>query len=149
MPTQDEVIPDEQVEEYKPNRAARRAKPTSTRATFSRLQNKAPQEKEVVVKTGDTEMSFLFRSIGAREWDLLVSKYPPTSAQRAEGQPFNTETFPPALMARVCIEPALSTEEWTQIWESETWSRGEIGDLYSAAVNLCTNGFNIPFSASA
>jgi hypothetical protein len=148
MPTQDETT-EVTTEEYKPNRATRRAKPKSNRATFAQLRSKAPQEKEVVVRLGDDEMSFLFRSIGAKEWDLLVSKHPPTNAQRADGNPFNTDTFPPALMARVCVEPVLSSEEWTEIWESDTWSRGEIGDLYAAAVNLCTSGFNIPFSASA
>ena len=152
MPTQEseEVTPDE----YKPNRATRRAKTKSTRATFSLLRDKKPQEKEVVVIVPDgsetpQEMSFLFRSISAKEWDLLVAKYPPTKDQRADGQPFNVDTFPPALLSRVCVDPVLSAEEWQEIWESESWNRGEIGDLYGQAVNLCTTGFSIPFNESA
>jgi hypothetical protein len=49
----------------------------------------------------------------------------------------------------VCVDPVLTVEEWQEIWTSESWSRGEIGDLYGEAVSLCTSGFNIPFNASA
>jgi hypothetical protein len=152
MPTQE--TEETEAEEFTPNRAARRAKVKSNRATLSMLRSKKPQEKEVAVAfpdgAGGTEdATFLFRSIGAKEWELLVAKYPPTSAQRAEGQPFNTDTFPPALLSRVCVDPALSEEDWVEIWSSPDWNRGEIADLYGEAVALCTAGFNIPFRGSA
>lgn len=149
MPTQDDTI--EAPEEYKPNRAARRAKKPvgPTRATLDLLRNKKPREKEIALTLDEDEVTFLFRSIGAREWELLVSKHKPTNAQRAEGMAFNTDTFPPALLSRVCVDPAMSEEDWLEIWTSPDWNRGEISDFYQQAVNLCTEGFNIPFNESA
>lgn len=158
MPTQ-ETDESAEVEEYTPNRATRRAtvkvkKSGPKRATLAALKSKAPRQKEIVLPfpspEGEAEeVSFLFQSIGAKEWELLVSKHKPTPAQRAENAAFNTDTFPPALLARVCIDPAMSEEDWVEIWESPDWNRGEISRLYGEAVDLCMEGFNIPFNASA
>lgn len=151
MPTQET----DEVEDYKPNRVTRRAKKPSgpARATLAMLRSKAPRQKEIVLPfpgdDGATELSFLFQSIGAKEWELLVSKHKPTPAQRADNAVFNTDTFPPALLARVCVEPAMSEEDWLEIWESPDWNRGEISRIYGEAVDLCMEGFNIPFNASA
>lgn len=150
MPTQ-ETDETPEVEDYTPNRATRRAAAKSNRATLKALMSKKPREKEVTLTLpGEEEpVTFLFRSIGARDWESLVSKNPPTSSQRADGQPFNTDTFPPALLASVCVDPAISEEDWKEIWGSPDWNRGEIADLYGEAVALCTQGFDIPFNASA
>lgn len=156
MPTQEpeEITPEtDEVEEYKPNRAARRAKKTAgpARATAALLRGKKPREKEIELLWPDSEdkVTLLFRSIGAKEWELLVSKHKPTPDQRADGQQFNTDTFPPALLARVCVDPSLSVEDWEEIWNSPDWSRGEVSEMYAQAVNVCSVGFDIPFSASA
>jgi hypothetical protein len=114
---------------------------------------KAPQEREVKVflpvEGGKSEeATLLFRSIGAKEWDSLVKKYPPNHDQRADGQPFNTDTFGPALLARVCVEPEISESDWKEIWDSPDWNRGEVATLYGEAVNLCTTGIDIPFNGS-
>ena len=152
MPTQE----DDLTEEVTPNRATRRAakKAGPQRASASLLLNKKPREREISLNLptdgdGTEAATFLFRSIGAKEWELMVSKHKPTSDQRADGQPFNTDTFPPALLARVCVDPVITEDEWREIWGSPDWSRGELGDLYAAAVNICTDGFDIPFNASA
>jgi len=155
MPTQDDTIEvTTEAEDYTPNRASRRSKKPGAggRATLDLLRNKRPREREISLKIpgteGDTEATFLFRSIGAKEWELLVGKHKPTNAQRADGQPFNIDTFPPALLARVCVEPQLTEDDWMEIWTSPDWNRGEISDFYQAAVDLCTTGFDVPFSAS-
>jgi hypothetical protein len=150
MPTQE---PEEVEAEVRPNRAVRRAVEKSNRATLAKLLSKKPQEKEVKVllPVGDgktEESSLLFRSIGAKEWDSLVGKHPPTNDQRADGQPFNTNTFGPALLARVCIEPEITESDWKEIWDSPDWNRGEVATLYGEAVNLCTVGIDIPFRGS-
>ena len=154
MPTQE---PEEiEAEEFTPNRATRRAAKKSgpQRATLAMLRSKKPREKEVTLNFptdgGGTEVAtFLFRSIGAKEWELLVSKHKPTTEQRADGQAFNPDTFPAALLARVCIDPVITEEEWREIWVSPDWNRGELADFYGEAVGLCMNGFDIPFNASA
>jgi len=151
MPTQEEDV----TEETAPNRAARRSKKPAAggRATLDLLRNKSPRQKEITLaipgEDGDIEATFLFRSIGAKEWELLVTKHKPTPAQRADGQPFNVDTFPPALLSRVCVDPALTESDWAEIWVSPDWNRGEISDFYQQAVDLCTTGFDIPFNESA
>lgn len=148
MPTQETDETPEVEENFTPNRASRRAAAKSNRATLRALISKKPREKEVTLSLpGETEpMTFLFRSMGARDWETLVTKYPPTASQRSDGQPFNTDTFPPALLARVCVDPEISEEDWNEIWNSPDWNRGEISDLYGQAVTLCTQGFDIPFN---
>jgi hypothetical protein len=123
----------------------------SKRATLELLRSKQRAEKEVSVlfPVGDgktEEVTFLFKAIGAQEWDRLVSKYPPTAEQRSDGSPFNMHTFAPALLSRVCTDPALSEEEWKEIWDSPDWNRGEVLQFYAQAVDLCSTGMDIPFS---
>jgi hypothetical protein len=123
----------------------------SKRATLDLLRSKKRLEKEVTillpVEGGKTEeVSFLFQSIGAQEWDRLVAKHPPTAEQRVEGNAFNMHTFAPALLSRVCVDPELTEEEWKEIWNSPDWNRGEVIQFYVTAVELCSTGMDIPFS---
>jgi hypothetical protein len=150
MPTQETDETSEAVESAPAPRAARRPVALANRATLKKLMSKKPREKEVTLNfPGEDEpLTFLFRSIGANEWDALVKQHPPTSSQRADGQPFNTDSFPPALLSRVCAEPDISEEDWNEIWNSPDWNRGEISDLYGEAVTLCTTGFDVPFRGS-
>lgn len=141
MPTQEE--------EVVKTRARQRS--ASKRATLDLLRSKKRQEQELTVmlpvEGGKTqEVSFLFQSIGAQEWDRLVAKFPPTSEQRADGQSFNMHRFAPALLSAVCTDPQLTEAEWAEIWDSPDWNRGEVVQLYATAVELCSTGMNIPFS---
>lgn len=131
--------------------AKRRQSTASKRATLDLLRSKKRLEKEmtVLLPVGDgktEEVSFLFQSIGAQEWDRLVAKFPPTAEQRAEGASFNMHTFAPALLARVCVDPELTEEDWKEIWNSPDWNRGEVVQFYVTAVELCSTGMDIPFS---
>ena len=92
------------------------------------------------------ETTMLFRSIGARDYDRLLAKHPPTTEQRAEGNSYNINTFGPALLAMVCIDPEMSAEQAGEIWNSSDWGRGEVMSLFSAAVELCNKGLDIPFT---
>lgn len=121
------------------------------RATLDILREKKRLEKEITVflpvGEGKTEeVSFLFQSIGAQEWDNLVAKHPPTADQRADGQAFNMHTFAPALLAKVCVDPEMSEADWKEIWNSPDWNRGEVIQFYATAVELCSTGMDVPFS---
>jgi hypothetical protein len=123
------------------------------RATFEMLVKKPRLEREVPVKMvgddGETfEAMMLFRAIGARDYDRLLTRHPPTTEQRAEGTSYNINTFGPALISMVCIEPEMSPEQATEIWNSSDWGRGEVMSLFSAAVELCNKGLDIPFTAT-
>jgi hypothetical protein len=121
------------------------------RATFDMLVKKRHLEREVPIKIpGDdgelTEVTMLFRAIGARDYDRLMTKHPPTTEQRAEGSNYNIHTFGPALIARVCVDPEISEQDTLQIWNSSDWNRGEVMSLFTAAVEICNKGLDIPFT---
>lgn len=120
-------------------KAAQRNK--SKRATLEMLLGKKPNRDEFTVPFGPNEeqVSFLYVSVGATEYDALLTKHPPTSEQRAAGgQQFNIHTFAPALLARVCQEPSIAVGEWTELWQSPNWGRGELMSLFWRAANLCS-----------
>lgn len=119
------------------------------RATLETLSKKKRTEKLVTVTVpGDDgepeELEMLFRSIGYREYDKLVTKYPPTALQKKEGLTYDLDKFGPALLSRVCVDPPMSLEDAETLWESEDWNRGEVMSLFFAAVEVCTNSMAVP-----
>lgn len=122
----------------------------SKRATFDMLKSKPRAEREVLLKIPGAdgeiqELSMLFRAIGSQDYDKLLSKNPPTLEQKAEGAAYNVNTFGPSLLSKVCIEPDMDTAQWTVIWNSPDWGRGEVMQLFLVAVELCNKGLDIPF----
>lgn len=123
----------------------------SSRATLDQLiKSKKPFEKEVTITVtddtgGEVEVSVLFRAIGGTEYDKLVSQFPPTKGQRDEGLSFNIDRFAPALISRCAVEPEIPIEDAKELWESESWNRGERMALFMGAVECCTKGLDIPF----
>lgn len=115
------------------------------RATFEALKGKkrAELEFEIALSKDEDPVSFLFRAIGAVDYDKLLMKHPPTLEQKADNSTYNQDTFAPALLARVCVEPVMDEAEWKQIWNSGDWNRGEIGQLFWTAVELCNKGLSL------
>lgn len=123
------------------------------RITPDQLKKKRAREKEVpfVVSTDDGDVeegAMLFRAIGSEEYDDLLGEHPPTGEQRKKGLNHNPNTFAPALLARVCVEPAMAEEEWSDIWQSPDWNRGELQKMYMEAVDVCSSGADVPFTKS-
>jgi len=122
----------------------------SKRATFDMLKSKPRAEREVLLKIPGNdgeiqELSMLFRAIGSQDYDKLLGKNPPTLEQKADGAAYNVNTFGPALLSKVCIEPDMDTAQWSVIWNSPDWGRGEVMQLFLVAVELCNKGLDIPF----
>jgi hypothetical protein len=113
------------------------------RATLDKLRKKPRQERELPFVINDEEMSFLFRSISAKDYDRLVTDCPPNIEQRAAGSTFNINTFAPALLSRVIVEPAMSTEEWGDLWTSPDWNRGELMSLFAECMEICSTGLRL------
>jgi hypothetical protein len=109
------------------------------RATLDDLLGKKPQKDEFSAPFGEDGglISFLFISIGAKKYDALLTKHPPNAEQRAAGSSFNTDTFAPALLSVVCVEPDIDTKGWGEVWNGENWNRGEVSSLFWRAVELC------------
>lgn len=117
------------------------------RASLDILTSKRQVEKEVTVVVpgddGPEEMTMLFRSIGSKEYDRLVTNCPPRPDQKKEGATYDIDKFGPELISRVCVDPVMTIEDARAIWNSEHWNRGEIWDLFSNAVEVCTNGLEV------
>lgn len=125
----------------------------SKKSLFEVLRDKKPSEKTVTITIQDDdgseqEIEMKFRAISHVEYDRLQAKCPPTTEQRAMGEPFNIKEFAPTLLSRVVEEPDMSVAEWKEIWSSPAWSRGECAQLFAEAVNVCTRGLDIPFTGT-
>lgn len=119
-------------------------------ATTADLLGKPARTQEVTItvpgEKGDIELTLQLRAVSASAYDRLLAEHPPTKEQKEEGSGYNPDTFAPAIIAAVVADPALSVEEATEIWNGETWSRGELRDLFLACVNLCSKGLDVPFT---
>lgn len=119
------------------------------RATLEMLRDKRPAEREVSTKLNpddEEEVTFLLRALSATAWDKLVARHPATDAQQTEGAAFNIDTFAPALMARVIVEPEAEESFWKERWSDPNWGRGEVASLYFACSGLCDRGLDLaPF----
>lgn len=122
-------------------------------ATFKDLLNKPARTKEVVLTIPDgdgrmVEYVFVLRAIGSKAYDVLVGMHPPTADQKRDGGTYNPDSFGPALISACAVQPALSPNEAKELWESDEWSRGEVMELFVAAVEVCSRGLDVPFTPS-
>lgn len=129
---------------------------TETRrpATFRDLLNKPARTKEVTLAIPDSdgamvEYVFTLRAIGSKAYDVLVGLHPPTAEQKKDGAAYNPDTFGPALISACAVSPQLTANEAKELWESDEWSRGEVMELFVAAVEVNSRGLDVPFTVSA
>lgn len=120
-----------------------------TRATLADLMAKKARTKEVTISTPDGDLSLLFKSISSKAYDDLQAEHKPTKEQAKDGNTWNPDTFPAALMAACSVEPVMTYEEAAALWDSPEWSRGELMDMFLAVIKLNSEGLNVPFNESA
>lgn len=118
-------------------------------ATLEMLRGKRRRTKDLKFKIGDDEVVLKFQAISAKELDALRSRHKPTMDQKMEGMQFNPETFPPALISACLVQPVMTYEEAKEIWDSDDWSQGELATLFGTAMDLQTEGLNVPFTENA
>lgn len=92
----------------------------------------------------ENSVLFTFKAIGRKNYEKLVSKHPPTNKQKEEvedagGDPklvfWNTDTFPPALIAASCVSPEMTPEQAKVLWEDdENWNSAELSEIFNAAL---------------
>lgn len=98
----------------------------------------AKQVRELEDELAASEVEFVFRAIGRRDYAKLLTDNPPNDEQKAEAEAggfmlaFNPDTFPPALMAAMCVTPASTLEDWADIWEN--WSDGQTQQLWQTCL---------------
>ena len=120
-------------------------------ATLTDLLNKPVRAKTLTLKVPgedgeEQELTVKVRAIGQRAYDALLGEHPPTKKQKDNGDSYNVETFCPALIALSLVEPKITFDEATELWVSETWSRGELSGLFFSCVEVNNKGLDIPFT---
>ena len=102
--------------------------------------------EELVEASKATEVVFVFKSVGRFRYDELVDENPPTKDQKADGADFNSDTFPPALVAEACIDPEMTLEDATEIFASPDWNGAELRKIFFGALEVNTETGDIPLS---
>ena len=128
--------------------AQREQSKKSKKATLDLLRGKKPRSKTVTIQIDGEQVEMVFSAISSHELDALQAKHTPSTEQRAKGSSFNPDTFPPALVAACSVDPKITEEEAKEIWASDAWSMGELAYLFDTVSGLCTEGLNVPFTAS-
>jgi hypothetical protein len=123
-------------------------------ATFDDLIKKPPRKSEVIFRMpGDdgepVELVVVLQAIGSFAYDELVAAHPPTPQQKKEGDnPYNLDTFAPALISACSKEPALSLEQASELYKADNMSPGEMVALFLECLKLCNAGVDVPFTVS-
>jgi hypothetical protein len=104
----------------------------------------------------DATVQIVMRTIGRKAYERLVLEHPPTDEQKAQFKidygdeataPYDAEAFAPALVAACCVEPKMTVEEVTVLFEGEfddagneitpAWNMAEVMTLFGEALAVC------------
>lgn len=121
------------------------------RVTVEELQERGPALQvaldEAKAEYEENSVVFRARALGRKHLDRLMAEHPPTDDQQAafrelvrnapmaakNGElPYNTDTFPPALLAASLVEPEFTLDEAQELWDSDTWSDAELATILNA-----------------
>jgi hypothetical protein len=96
------------------------------------LEAKKRREVSLNVSIDDegTTAPFLFRALKRTEYRALLDDHPASE----EGADWNTDTFAPALIAASAVDPVITIEQATQMWDE--WEAGEMGRMFLACWQL-------------
>lgn len=133
------------------NRAERRSKKPPTKVfTFEEMRKKKART-DVVKMTleGDDgkkiEGIIRIRAIASTAYDDLVAANPPTEEQKLRGDSWNIDTFAPALISACVYDPPLTYEQACDLYTSDEWSAGELGELFFSCQRVCNAGLSVSF----
>jgi hypothetical protein len=98
----------------------------------------------------EATVTFVFQGVGRRNFELMMQAHPPTDEQQerhkadtGEDLVWNTDTFPPALVAASSLTPKISKEEAVKIFED--WDGPDLLDIFNAAFAANQSKVNAPF----
>ena len=109
------------------------AKRTSLADVDPRAELKAELET-VIELMRSNEVTFRFRALPEKAYSDLVAAHPSST----EGEAWDTDTFPPALVAASCIDPVMSEEDVAELWDVlPFYTRIQLGNT---AFSACRSG---------
>lgn len=120
-------------------------------ATKEHLLKKKPATAELTMMMEDddgedVELVLKFRALSNNQYEALIEEHPPSAEDKKNNSRWNSDTFPPALVAKTLVEPAMNYHEVVAIFESDDWNAGELLQIFQTALGVCMKGFNVPFS---
>ena len=89
----------------------------------------------------ENEATFRFRALPARQFSDLLAQH---AAPGGTGALFDVNTFPPALIARCCVDPAMTVDEYAELAEVLSHAQQEV--LFDAAWTVNQQVPSVPFS---
>ena len=111
----------------------------------------------LVKKAEETEQVFKFKAIGRAQVEKLQSSHPPTDKDRKEGREiaeaqgtryqepeWNSETYPPALIAASSLSPTMTEKEALELWSDPAWNQAELMKLWACALTVNHAAGDIP-----
>lgn len=117
-------------------------------SVLDRLKNKKPRQKTIKVEVSGEELELTFQALSSHDLDKLQTKHAPSIEQKAKGYNFNPDTFGPALVAACSVDPEMTEADAKEIWASDSWSTGELGQLFDTCIALCMESLNTAFTKS-
>lgn len=123
------------------SRELRMAKVTDER------ENRTPEAPRIQAELDDIEQEiheaavpFRFRAMPRREYrELLEEHKDPSGAKR-----WNEDTFPPALIAACAVDPEMTLEQATTVYDE--WDDNQASVLFAAAFMVNEGESKIPFT---
>jgi len=106
---------------------------------------------ELKEQAAGLEVEFVFRSIGRKDYTDLVRAHPATAEQEAEVDArlaWNTDSFPPALLARAVVAPTGTDEAW---WKRkyDEWGTGQVTRVWNACLAAQGGVVEVPKATAA
>ncbi len=105
------------------------------------------QIEELRDSAKDVTATFVFEDLGRKRFEDLWKTCPPTDEQREEGYEWDPDAFGPLIIATACIQPELTLEEATDMYDN--WSTAEAEILLMTAINVNMGMSVIPLSGTA
>ncbi|MER6531154.1 hypothetical protein [Streptomyces sp. NPDC001508] len=103
----------------------------------------AARLKQVRDQAREAEVPFTLRYIGDRAYSDLLAAHPSDKDEEL----FNSDTFPRALIAASSVDPVMSEDQVTELFE--VINEGEIKKLFDAAWDVHNSADTVPFSLAA
>jgi hypothetical protein len=104
---------------------------------------------KLYVGSGDdkVEVEVTVEALSMKDYDKLLSKYPPTDDEAARGLTYELDKFAPALISACLVDPEMTLTQTKQLWASENWSRGDVEGLFGKVLQVNHRESTVPFNA--
>lgn len=95
------------------------------------------------------EYYLVFKMLDPERYEELLDQHPPRPKDKKAGLGHNPDEFSLSLIAEAMVTPMITREHLVQLKESGEWSRGELAQMYSKAIEASNGGLEVPFTSSA